>query len=95
MLFELLLAATILWSTNAFSFHTVSIGLPVVAVLLGITKPALAFSGFSSSTWFLVLAVELFWTGLCGGIFRPALNTDHPFSQWQVSACQPAHIDAR
>ena len=57
MLFELLLAATILWSTNAFSFHTVSIGLPVVAVLLGITKPALAFSGFSSSTWFLVLAV--------------------------------------
>jgi anion transporter len=57
MLFELLLAATILWSTNAFSFLTVSIGLPVVAVLLGATKPAAAFSGFSSSTWFLVLAV--------------------------------------
>ncbi len=56
-LFELLLAATILWSLNAFSFHTVSIGLPVVAVLLGAAKPALAFSGFSSSTWFLVLAV--------------------------------------
>lgn len=57
MLFELLLAATVLWSLNAFSFHTVSIGLPVVAVLLGATKPAAAFSGFSSSTWFLVLAV--------------------------------------
>jgi di/tricarboxylate transporter/CRP-like cAMP-binding protein len=56
-LFELLLAATILWSTNAFSFHTVSIGLPVVAVLMGATTPAAAFSGFSSSTWFLVLAV--------------------------------------
>jgi di/tricarboxylate transporter/CRP-like cAMP-binding protein len=56
-LFELLLAATILWSLNAFSFHTVSIGLPVVAVLLGVTTPAVAFSGFSSSTWFLVLAV--------------------------------------
>jgi DASS family divalent anion:Na+ symporter len=57
MLFELLLAATVLWSLNAFSFHTVSIGLPVVAVLLGATKPAAAFSGFSSGTWFLVLAV--------------------------------------
>ncbi len=57
MLFELLLAATLLWSLNAFSFHTVSIGLPVVAVLLGATKPQAAFSGFSSSTWFLVLAV--------------------------------------
>ncbi len=56
-LFELLLAATILWSLNAFSFHTVSIGLPVAAVLLGATKPAVAFSGFSSGTWFLVLAV--------------------------------------
>ena len=57
VLFELLVAATILWSLNAFSFHTISIGLPVVAVLLGATKPAAAFSGFSSSTWFLVLAV--------------------------------------
>jgi di/tricarboxylate transporter/CRP-like cAMP-binding protein len=56
-LFELLLAATILWSMNTFTFHTVSIGLPVMAVLLGATTPAAAFSGFSSSTWFLVLAV--------------------------------------
>ena len=57
MLFELLLVATIMWSTNAFSFHTVSMALPIVAVLLGIATPAVAFSGFSSSTWFLVLGV--------------------------------------
>ncbi|MEO0248398.1 MAG: SLC13 family permease [candidate division WOR-3 bacterium] len=57
MLFELLLAATVMWSTNAFSFHTVSMALPIIAVLLGITTPAVAFSGFSSSTWFLVLGV--------------------------------------
>jgi di/tricarboxylate transporter len=56
-LFELLFAATIMWSVKAFTFHTVSIGLPVVAVLLNIATPAAAFSGFSSSTWFLVLAV--------------------------------------
>ena len=56
-LFEMLLAATVLWSMNAFSFHTVSIALPVVAVLLGVTTPATAFSGFSSTTWFLVLGV--------------------------------------
>jgi len=37
--------------------HTVSIALPVVAVLLGVTTPATAFSGFSSTTWFLVLGV--------------------------------------
>ncbi len=57
ILMELLIAATIFWSTKTLSFHTVSIGLPVVAVLLGVAAPAVAFSGFSSATWFLVLAV--------------------------------------
>ena len=57
LLIELLLAATILWSMNAFSFHTVSIALPVFTVLLRITTPERAFSGFSSPTWFLVLGV--------------------------------------
>ena len=56
-LMELLIAATIFWSTKALSFHTVSIALPVAAVLLNVATPAEAFSGFSSSTWFLVLAV--------------------------------------
>jgi di/tricarboxylate transporter len=57
IIMELLTAATILWSTKAFSFHTVSIALPVLAVLLGAGAPSTAFSGFSSPTWFLVLAV--------------------------------------
>ncbi len=57
ILMELLIAATIAWSLQALSFHTVSIALPVVAVLLGITPAQVAFSGFSSSTWFLVLGV--------------------------------------
>jgi branched-chain amino acid transport system substrate-binding protein len=57
VLMELLLAATVFWSTKTLSFHTVSIALPVAAVLLDATTPAKAFSGFSSATWFLVLAV--------------------------------------
>jgi anion transporter len=57
ILMELLIGATILWSSKAFTFHTVSSALPVTAVFLGATSPATAFSGFSSSTWFLVLAV--------------------------------------
>ena len=57
VLMELLAAATIFWSMKTLSFHTVSIALPVVAVLLDATTPARAFSGFSSATWFLVLAV--------------------------------------
>jgi di/tricarboxylate transporter/CRP-like cAMP-binding protein len=57
MLMELLVVATIAWSLQALSFHTVSIALPVATVLLGITTPGIAFSGFSSSTWFLVLGV--------------------------------------
>jgi di/tricarboxylate transporter len=57
ILMELLIGATILWSMKAFTFHTVSIALPVMAVFLGAASPATAFSGFSSSTWFLVLAV--------------------------------------
>jgi di/tricarboxylate transporter len=57
LLVELLIAATIAWSLQALSFHTVSIGLPVACVLLGVSPPRVAFSGFSSSTWFLVLGV--------------------------------------
>jgi di/tricarboxylate transporter/CRP-like cAMP-binding protein len=57
VLMELLVAATVFWSMKTLSFHTVSIALPVAAVLLDATTPAKAFSGFSSATWFLVLAV--------------------------------------
>jgi di/tricarboxylate transporter len=57
MLMELLVVATIAWSLQALSFHTVSIALPVATVLLGIAPATVAFSGFSSPTWFLVLGV--------------------------------------
>ena len=57
ILIELLLAATIIWSLNQFSYHAVSIALMVLAMLLGIATPEKALSGFSSSSWFLVLGV--------------------------------------
>jgi di/tricarboxylate transporter len=57
VLVDLLLAATVLWSLQTFSFLTVSIALPVAAVVSGAATPTAAFSGFSSSTWFLVLGV--------------------------------------
>jgi len=57
LLIELLLAASILWSLGIFSYHAVSLGLAVLAVLFGATSPEKALSGFSSSSWFLVLGV--------------------------------------
>ena len=57
ILIELLLAATIIWSLNLFSYHAVSIAVTVFAMLLGIATPEKALSGFSSSSWFLVLGV--------------------------------------
>jgi branched-chain amino acid transport system substrate-binding protein len=57
ILIELLLAATILWSLNLFSYHAVSIALIVLAMLLGVATPEKVLSGFSSSSWFLVLGV--------------------------------------
>lgn len=57
ILLELLLAATILWSLNLFSYHVVALALPVLAVLFGTTTAEKAFSGFSNPAWFLVLGV--------------------------------------
>jgi branched-chain amino acid transport system substrate-binding protein len=57
ILVELLLAASIIWGLNLFSYHVVSLALPVLAVLFGVTNPAKALSGFSSPSWFLVLGV--------------------------------------
>ncbi len=53
----LLLGATILWSLDLFSYHAVTVALPLLAVLFGIAAPEKAFSGFSSPSWFLVLGV--------------------------------------
>jgi anion transporter len=57
ILIELLFAATLVWSSQSLSFHTVSLALPVATVLFGVTSAKVAFSGFPSATWFLVLAV--------------------------------------
>jgi len=57
ILIELLLAATILWSFNLFSYHAVSIALIVLAMVMGVAVPEKVLSGFSSPSWFLVLGV--------------------------------------
>jgi len=57
ILIELLLAATIIWSLNIVSYHAVSVALAVLVVLFGVTTPEKALSGFSSSSWFLVLGI--------------------------------------
>ena len=57
ILIVLLFAATIFWSLNLFSYHAVAVALTVLAMLLGIAAPEKALSGFSSSSWFLVLGV--------------------------------------
>ncbi|MGZ9197243.1 MAG: SLC13 family permease, partial [Candidatus Deferrimicrobiaceae bacterium] len=54
---ELLFGATVFWVLDLFSVHAVSVALPVLAVLLGAADPRDAFSGFSNSSWFLVLGV--------------------------------------
>jgi anion transporter len=53
----LLLAATILWAFDIFSYHAVAVALPVFIIMLGIARPERALSGFSSPSWFLVLGI--------------------------------------
>ncbi len=69
VLVDLLLAASVLWSLRTFSFLSVSMALPVAAVVSGAATPGAAFSGFSSSTWFLVLGV----LGLSAAISKTGL----------------------
>ncbi|MFZ4855767.1 MAG: SLC13 family permease [Desulfuromonadaceae bacterium] len=57
VLTTLLIGATVLWSLDVFSYHAVTIALPLIAVLFGVAAPEKAFSGFSSPSWFLVLGV--------------------------------------
>jgi anion transporter len=53
----LLLGATIIWACDVFSYHAVAIALPVIIAILGLAPPEKAFSGFSSSSWFLVFGI--------------------------------------
>lgn len=72
---ELLLAATFCWGLNIFSFHVVSLSLPVLAVLLGVTTTETAFSGFSNPSWYLLLGVFAISASISktGLLFRLAL----------------------
>ncbi|OPX88690.1 MAG: Inner membrane protein YbhI [Pelotomaculum sp. PtaB.Bin013] len=72
---ELLLAATFCWGLNILSFHVVSLSLPVLAVLLGVTTTETAFSGFSNSSWYLLLGVLAISASISktGLLFRLAL----------------------
>jgi branched-chain amino acid transport system substrate-binding protein len=57
VLIELTLAAAVIWSIDILSFYVVAISLPILAVLVGVTTPEKALSGFSNPAWFLVLGV--------------------------------------
>lgn len=72
---EMLLAATFCWGLNILSFHVVSLSLPVLAVLFGVTTTKTAFSGFSSSSWYLLLGIFAIAAAISktGFLFRLAL----------------------
>lgn len=53
----ILLGATILWSLDILNYHAVAVALPVLIVMTGIAPAKIAFSGFASTSWFLVLGV--------------------------------------
>ncbi len=57
ILIELILAAAVLWGMKTFNYHAIALALPVITVLIGIANPEKAFSGFSSYSWFLTLAI--------------------------------------
>lgn len=82
MLVVLLWLAVVGWSTNALSFNVIALALPVIAVVLGISDTQLAFSGFSSTSWFLVLGVLAMAAAMAntGLLFRAALWMTSKFS---------------
>lgn len=57
IIIELILISTILCGFNLVSFTIVSVSIPLFAVLLEISTPQKAFSGFSSPSWFFLLGV--------------------------------------
>jgi anion transporter len=89
VLFEILLAATVCWSLNIFSYHAVAIALPVMTVLFGVATPQKAFLGFSSSIWFLVVGVlaitgALQKTGLMYRFLLMVVKRTPPSYYWQI-----------
>ncbi|MBM7867393.1 cyclic nucleotide-binding domain-containing protein [Heliobacterium gestii] len=68
-------AAALFWAYDFFSPHAIALCLPLAAVLVHATKPAVAFSGFSHSSWFLILGVSALTAGISrtGLMYRLAL----------------------
>jgi len=57
------------WLTDALPDYVVAMTITLAVALVGIVTPEVAFSGFSSKTWFLLLAV----LGISAGISRTGL----------------------
>ncbi len=57
------------WLFDALPDYVVALGIGLVAGVVGIVSPEVAFSGFSNRTWFLLLAV----LGISAGISRTGL----------------------
>jgi di/tricarboxylate transporter len=52
-----LFGATVLWSLDIFNYHAIALALPVLLAITGVAPAKTAFSGFASTSWFLVLGV--------------------------------------
>lgn len=64
-----LVAAAVLWISGRPSDYVVALGMGIAWVLLGVAPIQAAFSGFASSTWFLMLGVF----GLAAALSRSGL----------------------
>lgn len=81
ILFDLLLGAAVFWSLDVIPYHAISISLPMLTVLFGVSTAEKAFAGFSKPYWFLALGVfalsaAVFHTGL---LYRLALHVMRRF----------------
>lgn len=64
-----LAAGTVLWAWGSFPDYVVALGMGIAWVLLGVAPTATAFSGFATSTWFLMLGI----LGLAAALARSGL----------------------
>lgn len=67
--FAVLVGATVLWVLGRPPDYVVALGMGITWVLLGVAPAQAAFSGFASSTWFLMLSV----LGLAAALSRSGL----------------------
>lgn len=71
----LLVAAAVNWLLGVVPDYVVALGVAVATILVGLAKPDLALAGFSSSNWFLLLAVWVLGAAVSksGLLYRLAL----------------------